>query len=256
MSVSDRALQVDNRKRHDAACREIRKHLSSFLIVGDQLLIIRDAGIYLETHKTLAAFVDAEFGLEKSYAYRLINAATVKANLSPNGRQSLPSLPPSLPENERQFREVAKAPPEKQAEVVRKALEKAAEENRKPTAKDYKKVVGELLLEGEGPVVEAPAPTATPAASHHPKEMAGPLMAHVKTLVQMLNDLKKRKDQRGGEWIDVQAISTQISALKYSLKSSIYYADCPACGGKGCEKCKQTGFLPELKSAVVDEAKK
>ena len=105
------------------------------------------------------------------------------------------------------------------------------------------------------PARTEPASAPIPSAVHHPKEMAGPLMAHVKTLVQMLNDLKKRAAERGGEWIDVQAISMQVSALKYSLKSSIYYADCPACGGKRCERCKQTGFLPELKSAVVDEAK-
>lgn len=256
MTVSDRALQSENRRKHEAACRELRKHLPSFLIVGEQLLIIRDAGIYLETHKSLEAFVEAEFGLERRRAYQYMESAAIKANLCTNGSQKAPILP----DNERQFREIAKAPPEQQAAVVRLVAEKAAEENRKPTAKDYKQVVGELLLEGEGPNVEAPAPApaakpATPVATHHPKEMAGPLMAHVKTLTQMLNDLKKRTSERGGEWIDVQAISTQISALKYSLKSAIYYADCPACQGKGCGKCKQTGFLPELKSALVEDAK-
>jgi len=96
-------------------------------------------------------------------------------------------------------------------------------------------------------------PVAEPV--HHPKEMAGPLMAHVSTLTKMLNDLKKRSGERGGEWIDVQAIGTKISELKYSLKSAIYYADCPACSGNGCAKCKQTGFLPELKSSSVEETK-
>ena len=258
MSVSDRVLQLDNRKRHEAACRELRKHLPSFLIVGEQLLIIRDAGIWKETHKTLEAFINDEFGLEKRRAYQLIDAAMVKANLTEctNGSLELPILPDS----ERQFREIAKAPVEQQSEVVKKAGEKAAEENRKPTAKDYqlavKQVSAELLEEGEeAPAKEEESPP-EPEPSHHPKQMAGPLMAHVKTLVQMMNDLKKRKDERGGEWIDVQAIGVQISALKYSLKSSIYYADCPACGGKRCDKCKQTGFLPELKSAAVDGAQK
>ncbi len=104
-------------------------------------------------------------------------------------------------------------------------------------------------------VLKKPTPAPSPQASHHPKEMAGPIMAHVSTLTKMLNDLKKRAGERGGEWIDVQSISTQISALKYSLKSAIYYADCPDCHGKRCAKCKQTGFLPELKSAVVEESK-
>lgn len=148
MSVSDRALQLDNRKKHEAACRELRKHLPSFLAVGEQLLIIRDAGIWKETHKTLEAFMYEEFGLEKRRAYQLIEAATVKTNLVECTNCSLPL--PILPSNEGQFREVAKAPPEQQAEVVKKVAEKAAEENRKPTAKDYKKVVGELLIDGEG----------------------------------------------------------------------------------------------------------
>lgn len=110
---------------------------------------------------------------------------------------------------------------------------------------------GEVLQPISAPVITSP-----PQPTHHPKEMAGPLMAHVKTLTQMLNDLKKRSVDRGGEWIDLQAISNQISSLKYSLKSSIYYADCPACGGKRCGSCKQSGFLPALKKAVVDGAQK
>lgn len=258
MSVSDRVVALDNRKRHEAACRELRKHLPSFLIVGEQLLIIRDAGVWKETHKTLEAFVKDEFGLEKRRAYQLIEAATVRVNLCTNCSLDQPILP----SNEGQFREVAKAPVEQQVEVVKKAVEKAAEENRKPTAKDFKqavekvtsetvkKVTGELLTDGEQEELENDG-----EKEEHPRQMAGPLMAHVKTLVQMLNNLKKLKDQRGGEWIDVQNISTQISGLKYSLKSAIYYADCPACNGKRCDRCKQTGFLPELKSAAVEETK-
>ena len=146
MSVSDRALAASSLEKHKAACREIRKHLPSFLAVGEQLLIIRELNVWQQTHKTLEAFINDEFGLEKRRAYQLIEAATVKANLECTNRTL--ELP-SLPSNEWQFRELAKAPVEQQAEVVRKAAEKAAEENRKPTAKDYKKVVGELLSESE-----------------------------------------------------------------------------------------------------------
>lgn len=251
MSVNDRALQLANREKHKAACREIRKHLPSFLIVGEQLLIIRDAGVYLETHKTLEAFIEDEFGLERRRAYQYMESAATRGSLCKILHTN------EVPAIESQLREVAKAPVEIQAEVVKKAAEKAAEENRKPTAQDYKKVVGELLSENEEPVVEPePAPEPVkPEPSHHPKEMAGPLMVHVSTLTKMLNDIKKRTTERGGEWIDVQAISTQISQLKSSLKLALYYADCPDCSGNGCAKCKQTGFLPELKKSVVDGAK-
>lgn len=250
MSVSDRALQVDNRKKHEAACRELRKHLPSLPVIGEQLLIIHAAEVYLETHSTFEAFVRDELNIERRQAYRLMEAASVTKNLCVQIGHTA-----EVPRLESQLREIAKAPPEKQAEVVKKAVEKAAEENRKPTAKDYKKVVGELLLEDEKVSDPVPAPNA-PAVprppEHHPKEMAGPIMAHVSTLTKLLNDLKKRAVDRGGEWIDLQNISTQISSLKYSLKSAVYYADCPDCGGTRCAKCKQTGFLPALKSSVVD----
>lgn len=248
MSVSDRVLMESRRKEHEELCKLVDIELKRFLTQGETLRKIKELEVYKETHKTFEAFVQSRFGIDRTYAHRLIDAAEVNQNLLPIGNKT------ELPKTESQYREVAKAPAEKQAEVVRKAAEKAAEENRQPTAKDYKaavkQVVGELVDEGESPEPESKP---EPEPSHHPKQMAGPLMAHVKTLVQMLNDLKKRKEERGGEWIDVQAISTQISALKYSLKSSIYYADCPDCKGKGCEKCKQTGFFPELKSASLEE---
>ena len=255
MSVADRVLAVASKKRHDELCRAVSKDLPTFIRVGSYLIELRELEVYKATHKTFETFVLEQFSLERAQAYRLMDAADVSKNICLQIGDTTPIL---VPQRESQLREVAKAPPEKQAEVVRKAAEKAAEENRKPTAADYKKVVGELLLEGESVAESVPAPNAPPVPrppEHHPKEMAGPLMAHVSTLTKMLNDLKKRKDERGGEWIDVQAISTQVSALKYSLKSSIYCADCPACHGERCEKCKQTGFLPELKSAVVDGTK-
>ena len=248
MSVSDRIIENEKKKRHDALCVEVVRDLPKFVSVGNALIELKQLEVYKETHKTFEAFVRDKFSLERQQAYRLMEAASVARNLSPIGDKI------ETPKLESQLREVGKAPPEKQAEVVKKAVQKAAEENRKPTANDFKQAVkqvtGELLTEGEQEELEN-----EDEKEEHPKQMAGPLMAHVKTLVQMLNNLKKLKDQRGGEWIDVQAIGVQISALKYSLKSSIYYADCPACNGKRCERCKQTGFLPELKSDLVESPK-
>ena len=248
MSVSDRVIEIEKKKRHDALCVDVARDLPKFLSVGNDLIELKQLEVYKETHKTFEAFVRDQFNLERAQAYRLMEAASVTKNLSPIGDKI------DTPKLESQLREVAKAPPEQQAEVVKKAVEKAAEENRKPTANDFKQAVkqvtGELLIEGEQEELEDEEDE-----DEHPKQMAGPLMAHVKTLVQMLNNLKKLKDQRGGEWIDVQAIGVQISALKYSIKSSIYYADCPACSGKGCEKCRKTGFLPELKSDRAEESK-
>jgi len=250
MSVSDRLIANELAKYEAVIERCIKTNIEA----GIAMKAIHDNKLYKGQYETFEAYVKNRWDYSRARAYQLIEAAEVDANLSTAVDTT------DRPRHERHLREIAKAPVEQQAEVVKKVAEKAAEENRKPTSKDYKKAV-ELLLEGEGAgegtgVQETPPPPPPPPEpEHHPKEMAGPLMGHVKTLTQILNDLKKRTVQRGGEWIDVQAISTQISALKYSLKSAIYYADCPACSGKGCAKCKETGFLPGLKSAVVDGEK-
>ena len=139
MSVSDRALAEQNQKRHKELCRAIAKDLPAFVSVGNSLLELQALGVYKETHKTFEAFVRDEFSLEKRQAYRLMEAASVSKNLCPIGHKI------EVPKLESQLREVAKAPVEMQVEVVRKATEKAAEENRKPTAKDFKQVVSELL---------------------------------------------------------------------------------------------------------------
>lgn len=244
MSVNDRMIKAEL-ARHEAV---IERGIRTTIEAGLSMKIIYDEKLYEGAYKTFEQYVNSRWGYTRARAHQLIEAAEVDANLSTIVDKA------DRPQNEGQLREVAKAPPEKQVEVVKKVAEMAAVENRKPTAKDYKKVVGELVYEdvdnerSANTVKEAEPPEST----HHPKEMAGPLMAHVKTLTQILNDLKKRATDRGGEWIDLQAISTQISALKYSLKSSIYYADCPACSGKRCVRCKQSGFLPELKKSVVE----
>ncbi len=153
MSVSDRVLATANKKRHDELCKEISKDLPTFIRVGACLIELNELGVYKETHKTFERFVLDRFGFERAQAYRLIEAATVNANLSPIGDKI------AFPNTESQYREVAKAPPEKQAEVVKKAAEIASEQNRKPTAKDYKLVVGEIVFDNPKP---KPGPSKPP----------------------------------------------------------------------------------------------
>lgn len=151
MSVSDRAIATSNKKRHDELCREVSKDLSALRSVGGKLLELHELGVFKDTHKTFEIFVRELFNLERQQAYRLMDAARVVKNLSPIGDKT------EVPKLESQLREVAKAPPEKQAEVVTKAIAKAAEENRKPTAKDFKQVVGEIVYDNAPPKREEKA---------------------------------------------------------------------------------------------------
>lgn len=191
MSVSDRAIAISNKKRHEELCKAISKDLPAFIRVGAYLVELKGLEVYKETHKTFEAFVFDQFGFEKSQAYRLIDAATVSANLSPIGDISV------LPKTESQYREVAKAPAEKQAEVVRKAAERAAEENRKPTAKDYKQVVGEIVFDKPKPTpkpkikIKVVKPRPNPTKDEQMNDERKKAKAYAEYLQRSIDDLNR-----------------------------------------------------------------
>lgn len=146
MSVSDRALQANNRKRHEELCREVDKDLLAIGSAGNKLIELNELGVYKETYKTFEIFARERFGIERRHAYRLMEAASVTKNICVQLDTKI-----EVPKLESQLREVAKAPVEMQGEVVKKVAEKAAVENRKPTAKDYKQVVGEIVFDKPKP---------------------------------------------------------------------------------------------------------
>jgi len=136
MSVNDRLIKSEL-ARHEAV---IERGMRTTIEVGLSMKAIRDEKLYEGAYKTFENYASERWGYGKSRAYQLIEAAEVDANLS-----TIVDI--DRPQNEGQLREVAKAPPEKRAEVVKKVVETAAKENRKPTAKDYKQVVAELVWE-------------------------------------------------------------------------------------------------------------
>lgn len=86
-----------------------------FLEVGAALREIRDSKMYRNSHKSFAAYVEERFELRKSYAYQLIESATVVESVRHGGQI----------ETERQAREVVKTPEKHRQAVVDRANEMA-----------------------------------------------------------------------------------------------------------------------------------
>lgn len=133
------SLSASEQKSLQECERVIERGVQTFLEVGIALREIRDARLYRDTHKTFAKYVSERWGWKRAHAYRLIRSVEVNENLSPTGDKK--------PTTERDYREVAKAPPEKQQQVVDAAQNKAATQGREPAAKDYREAVGELCFD-------------------------------------------------------------------------------------------------------------
>lgn len=75
---------------------------------GNALLAIRDKRLYREQYGTFEEYCRGRWGLGRAHAYRLIEGASVIANLSPMGD--------ILPTSERQARALTRLEPEQQRE--------------------------------------------------------------------------------------------------------------------------------------------
>jgi len=172
----------------------IANGMETFIDVGNALKQIRDEGLYRDGYQTFQEYVKERWGWDKTYAYRLIKVAEVDAAL-PMGD--------SKPTNERQFREVAKAPADKQAAVVEAAAAKAEAEDRKPTAKDYREAVAEVVYEDA--IDDEPEPCVAEKFDRKVIDAFRKCENRLGTLKQLASELSETEREILKEWLECTA---------------------------------------------------
>jgi len=109
--------------------------LKTFVDVGNALLEIRDSRLYRAQWGTFDEYCRERWGMAKSRAYQLIDAAQVSANVS--------TVVDILPVSERQARPLTRLEPEKQREAWQTAVETAP--GGKVTATHVRSVVDTMI---------------------------------------------------------------------------------------------------------------
>jgi hypothetical protein len=109
----------------------IEKGMNTFVEVGLALLEIRDDRLYKEQYSTFEEYLERRWGMSRSYAHRLIDAAQVASNLLPIGNK---------PISESQIRSLTHLEPEEQ----REAWDAATNDNPHPTAKAVQKAANAI----------------------------------------------------------------------------------------------------------------
>ena len=185
--------------------KQIKAKVDAFLEVGRLLVRMRDSGLYKAEFKTFEAYCKEKFGWSRPHAYRLIDLARVDENLSPIG--DIPK-----PKNEAQAREIAKAPPEKQAEVWQEAMKTASKDAKgepKVTAAHVQKVVAQRVQpEEEIDFDPTPAPPPDPWKPYNEQlDRACELLKQAKEIIVRLPSLTPASAAFAA-WIDTKAQRT------------------------------------------------
>lgn len=107
--------------------------MQTFVDVGSALLEIRDSRLYRQEFATFEDYCRERWGMSRSYAHRMIDAATVTENLLPIG---------NIPATESQARPLTSLAPDQQREAWQRAIDTAP--NGKVTAAHVQSVVDEM----------------------------------------------------------------------------------------------------------------
>jgi phage N-6-adenine-methyltransferase len=135
--MSKEPITIQESKRLIDLESKIKRGLDTFVEVGEALLEIRDSRLYRIEHATFEDYCREKWGMSRSRAHRLIEAATATENVA-HGQQT-----EILPTTERQARPLTKLLPEEQPAAWAKAVELA--DGKQPTAKQVEAVVLEVM---------------------------------------------------------------------------------------------------------------
>lgn len=197
--------------------------------MGWALKTIRDDSLYTDSHESFADFVEQKLGYKKSWAYEVIDASEV-AKVVPIKAVS-------------QARVLAQMEPDEQKEVWNRAVEISDGE---VTAKAIKQAAEPQQAE---PEVQHSEPDPAPASALDSDE--------VRAIMQLNADLRSELKNicecaekgvlkgEGGHWFDFDQFKSSLQNAARVLKMAMPVADCPYCGGKGCEACNFKGWLPK-----------
>lgn len=234
-------LALSRREISDLTVAEeiIESHQKSFLEVGAALVAIKDGQLYRANHKTFEEYIDVRWGWTRQRAYQLISASEDRQVLSTMVDIS------ELPTNERQVRELTKAPKEKQAKIAKEVAEKAKKAKRKPTAKDYKEAVDDLQyddVEDDDDEIEMPVQISAAELAIANATIGKKIVSAIDAAKKLL---KAVEEVPGTELLvsREKSIMRELDSARNSVLVTIPHSVCPRCYGKCCVQCGNMGWV-------------
>jgi len=145
------------------------------------------------------------------------------------------------PDNVKQMSKLTKM---EQRNVVKKAVAGVPIEQAIETAVDAAELKEEAAEaeddsgSKDDAVVVAPAHVRSAFAMEMWKQFPSDLKA-------MLRQIKKTAGRTSGSWFDLAVVTEKFEAAIDAIEKAAPYIVCPACEGKKCNECRNSGFMPK-----------
>lgn len=241
-------------KRYEKLKAKVHRWMEDRFAVGDALGEILNRRLYTLEYSTFEAFCETEYGIKKSRAYQLIEAAEVKAGLQ--GSTMVDKVT-----NERQARALAAVPEEDRAKVVEEASK---------TGKVTSKTITEAATRTAEPKTEKPIKTIHLDKTGYPiPDSILEDWQRAEGYSEVLQDISRIKCQledgltEGDFVLFAELTNNTVANIKNvyaDLSTVLPYAVCSTCQGhqrQKCTLCRGRGFLSKFryKTCVPAEVK-
>ena len=217
----------------------IERGIKSFIDVGQALSEIRNKRLWRGSFDNFKDYLGERWGFGSSYASRLITGSEVASRL-PNVT------------NEGQARELTRVPYTDQEKVLKRAVVMAQQQNRTLTAEDIR------LAANEPSVMTA---RDTDGVENWEEKELSELWSIAEGTIRELKQLSRRLSLHPeGCWIQphMETLEVRIKDVERIIGGSKPHAPCPTCCGgmlKGCETCRDRGWLPKERYSIAKKAK-
>ena len=220
-------LEIHDLERNEAI---IDKGMRSFVEVGEALQDIRHRRLWRNTHETFELYLRDRWAMGAPYATRLIKGSEVA--------KRLPDI-----QNEAQAREINKVPYTDQEKVLVRAISFADIADRPMSAKDIRLASKEPSALTARPQAEDGEP--------YTMENLSELWSEYDNSIKDLKELSRRLVLNPqGCWLKphIDTIEARLKDCERLANGSKPHAPCSVCAGglrKGCEACRDRGWLPQ-----------
>jgi len=214
---------------------------AAFIQTGRALFRIRDEQLYTDGYETFEDYCAIRWGWTRSRAYQLIRAVQVADQIK--------DATGEVPATERVARALLQVPDNLRPDVWAKAKSQA----------------GDAAITVEHIVAVKPKKRkrtrkAKTTPSQIDTDAFGDMEEWNRQLAAVEVQLEKLESLPDGPWLDettLGIIRDQAAVAAWTIRKWEGFAICPSCSGKCCEKCRQTGFMPEaqydLAIATIDK---
>ena len=236
---------ISKQSRYEVLKEKVRNWWEDRFKAGEALREIREGGLYKHEYPTFEDFTEAEYGIKRTYAHRLIEAVDIKASVEmlPIGNKIT---------RESQARALKPVPAEERAEVLETVAERGP-----VTAKAIKEVASEKKQVKETKVKVDEPPKRLDKIGYPIPEAILENWQRAERFSETLSQLTKIKGEvsralEEGDVIFAEVTNTSLAHIKNfydDLKRVLPYAVCTSCQGrtaKKCTTCEGRGFLSKF----------